>query len=237
METSHDEINETVEKYPSHTRLFPSWVIFLAQFVSVIFHPLFMLVYAFLLLAWANPFQFGKYSFSLVFEEVVYMKVLMYVIMFTAVIPVIGVFLMRFLGLVKSITLEDKQERIGPFILTGMFYIVIFMSLNEATAVPRLFKSFTLGATIALFMAFFINLFSKISLHAVGMGGLVAICIMNVVIAHSNANNEFVLILAFLMAGVVGTARRILTDHEPPDIYGGFFIGFLSQFVALSFIV
>ena len=38
-----------------------------------------------------------------------------------------------------------------------------------------------LGATIALFIAFFINIFSKISAHAVGMGGLVAMVLISII--------------------------------------------------------
>ncbi|MEZ4935194.1 MAG: hypothetical protein R2788_24050 [Saprospiraceae bacterium] len=37
----------------------------------------------------------------------------------------------------------------------------------------------TLGTTIALFTAFFFNNFTKISAHAVGMGGLVGLSAIN----------------------------------------------------------
>lgn len=45
------------------------------------------------------------------------------------------------------------------------------------------------------------------------------------------------LLFTLLMAGLVGTARLILDAHQPFDIYGGYLVGFSSQFIALRFIL
>ena len=45
---------------------------------------------------------------------------------------------------------------------------------------------------------------------------------------------EYMLIIAVVACGLVGSSRLMLKAHEPADIYGGYFIGFLSQFVALN---
>jgi membrane-associated phospholipid phosphatase len=93
---------------------------------------------------------------------------------------------------------------------------------------------FSLGATIGIFSAFIINIFSKISMHTVGMGGFLAM--MLICISRSVANNEYILILAVIAAGLVGSSRLILGAHESNEIYGGYAIGFLTQFVAVSYL-
>jgi len=45
----------------------------------------------------------------------------------------------------------------------------------------------------------------------------------------------WVLMLTVLLAGLVGTCRLILQAHEPTDLYGGYLVGFVSQFIALRF--
>jgi hypothetical protein len=37
--------------------------------------------------------------------------------------------------------------------------------------------------------------------------------------------------LALLLAGVVCTSRMIVSDHRPKEIYTGFFVGLLCQFI------
>jgi hypothetical protein len=41
---------------------------------------------------------------------------------------------------------------------------------------------------------------------------------------------------AIIFTGMVGTSQLILKQGEPIDIYGGFFIGFIAQAVALFFV-
>jgi hypothetical protein len=61
---------------------------------------------------------------------------------------------MKALGLIKDFVLSEKTDRIGPFIIIGLLYIVIFMNLNNNTSIPGEMRVFSLGATIALFTAF-----------------------------------------------------------------------------------
>lgn len=138
-----------------------------------------------------------------------------------------------------------QQERIIPLIITAMFYSWLFINIKSNTYVPLIFSSFVLGATIAIFISFFINNFSKISLHTVGMGGLVA---MIFILYISYGYNDFILNLGFLgmyrihlslflilgvlLAGAVGAARLYITDHNTSDIYGGYLVGLTSQLIA-----
>ena len=154
------------------------------------------------------------------------------------------------MDMVESIQLKHQQERIGPYIITGIFYLWLFINLRQNPNVPMTFKFCVLGATIGLFLAFIINLFSKISMHTTGMGGLLAMTLI-VIFNFSPATIWFslsdqiswelpavlILMLVLFFAGIVGSARLFLQAHEPHDIYGGYLVGFISQFAAYAMLI
>lgn len=190
-----------------------------------------------------NPYLFGVNNWM---ERISLMVVLMFSTFF---MPVLMVGMLKKLELVNSIELAERQERILPYIITGFFYIVMTVFFIYHPDMPNAFTSFVLGTTIALFTAFVINLFSKISAHAVGMGGLVGMVIISMwQFSHGVIQLQFteqlslqinvILILAvvIILAGLVGTARLQLKAHVPQDLYGGYMVGFIAQFIALKFI-
>ena len=203
-----------------------------AQVVSGLFHPLFLLFYAFLILAWSNPYLFGVNSFGQFFESRNNHLIALQILSMSALMPLFGMVLMRSLNLVSSLSLANRQERIGPYLVTGLFYMILFFNVNGSQVLPFELKVFSLGATIAIFVCFVVNLFSKISMHSTGMGGFLAMILL--ILARTNAYNEYLLVLTVLACGLVGSARLLLRAHEPSDIYGGYAVGFLAQFVALS---
>ena len=110
--------------------------------------------------------------------------------------------------------------------------------------IPSSFLVLALGGCIALAMAFFINNFSKISLHTTGAGAFIA----GVIILITVRTNELIdislndsiwqlhpmiiVIIALIIAGLVGTSRLILEAHRPVDIYGGYLVGIISLLIA-----
>lgn len=228
----------------------------LAQVVSFVFHPLLMLTYMLVLLLLVNPYLFGVNSLGDQAAKLLVIQVFLY----TFFIPAVAVFMFRALGLVKSIELKDRQDRIGPYILTGIFYLWLFYNLlnsgeinagqlNFVLQIPTAYVSFVLGGTIALFIAFFINNFSKISTHAVGVGGLLGMVVITMMLFSYDSftinssilgtvqiSMSSVLMMAILLCGIVGTARLMLQAHEPMDLFGGYLVGFASQFIALRII-
>lgn len=216
---------------------------FVAHFFSIICHPLFILTYMLLILLTVNPYLFGV-------NNIQGSTYLILMIFFSTVfIPGFSIIMMKFLGMIESIELRDRQERIGPYIITGVFYLWIFRNLLDNSNIPMAFKVFVLGSTIALFLAFFINIFSKISMHTVGMGGLLAMVIITMVqyshgdfwvylpFAHFEMSMTTLLMIVIILAGIVGTSRLILQAHSQEEIYGGYLVGILPQFIALQILL
>lgn len=213
-----------------------------AQAVSVLFHPLLMPTYMLALLLLVNPYLFGVSSWG----DHISKLLLLRVFISTFLLPMVGVAMLRGVGFISSLEMRDKSERIGPYIITGIFYLWMFRNLVDNPQIPTAFTIFMLGAVIGVFLAFFINIFSKISAHAVGMGGLVAMVVITMFLFSYDTfslqtdwfgmlhfNMTVVLLAALLAAGLTGTARLWLHAHIPSEVYGGFFIGFLSQLIAL----
>lgn len=210
-----------------------------AHILSVLFHPLLMVTYMLMLLLLINPYQFGVHNFMGQW------RLVLLVFLSTFAMPIFAVFLMKSLNMVKSMQLEDRFERIGPYILTGVFYIWMFINFKNNTLIPKPLVIVMLGATISLFMAFFFNNFTKISAHAAGMGGLVSMALINSVyfnfdtftlnlgrLAIYEVSTNFVLMAVIVLAGLVCTARLLLGAHDDKQLYIGFGIGFVSQFIA-----
>lgn len=214
-----------------------------AHIISVLFHPLLMLTYMLLLLLLVNPYQFGVHN---VLGQ---WKLVLMVFLTTFAMPIFAVFMMKSLDMVKSMQLEDRFERIGPYILTGVFYLWMFINFRSNPLIPKPLVIVMLGSTIALFGAFFFNNFTKISAHAVGMGGLVAMALTNTMyfnfdtftvtmgfLGNYEVSTNFVLMTTIVLAGIVCTARLLLAAHTEKQLYTGFAIGFVSQFIALLFL-
>ncbi len=214
----------------------------LAKIISVVFHPLLVVTYTLILLLLVNPYQFGVYSIR---EQG---KFILLVFLSTFVMPAFAVFMMKSLGMVRSMQLHDRYERIGPYIITGIFYLWMFINFKNNSLIPKPFTIAMLGATIALFTAFFVNNFTKISAHAVGMGGLAGVAVINTILFNFDTftinvpllglfelSTNFVMMCVIVLAGMVCTARLLLEAHTEKQLYGGLAVGFAAQFVALAF--
>lgn len=222
-----------------HLELFPTKMpSFPARFFSLAGHPLLVLSYLLLLMMSANPFAFGVNKMS----DQRAVVLIFYVVSTTFLIPALGVSLLKPLGLIKNLTMADKQERIGPYIITGVFYLWMFKNFTSG-AVPPLFAEFALGATIALFLAFFANIFLSISAHTTGMGALLTMLAIlsfewagqSVRVGAFTISLNIVLYVCTILAGLVGVSRLSLKNHPPGAIYLGYAAGILA--VLLSHVI
>ncbi len=210
-----------------------------AYLLSLLMHPLFMLVYMFLIYLLVNPYLFPHSSgkdLGLLFLVIFFSSVL---------IPGIAILLMVGLGMIESIHMKDKTDRIGPLIIISVSYLWLFLNFRTHSAIPISYAQFILGALIAVFIAFFINNFSKISLHAVGLGGLFSAFLMLLVkhgqgfisFAHDGmmitVNSVLVLAVLLILIGATLTGRIHLKAHRNQDIMDGFSVGIIGQILAL----
>lgn len=201
----------------------------LARIFSHIFHPFLVPTYGVLFLFWSNPFRYAQYDFK---QKV---GILIMTFAITFIYPSVAILVMHKLKLIGNFTLREKKDRILPYIVVLSFYIwLCYMALrmNGVPLIPNdlLFASIILGSTIGIAIAFVGNIFLKVSIHGLGVGGMVGFILFTA--PYSEFNLSGILMIAVLIAGAVGTSRLILKAHEPNEVFIGFLIGLLSQFLA-----
>lgn len=206
-----------------------------AHFFSFVFHPLFILTYMVLVLLWTNPFSFG-------WRHVAEADTLLLIIVMTSItLPAISILLMKMLGWINDFRLETRHERIGPYIASGIMYLTLYLHISRAETFPLSLRVVTLGSLFALWGCFFINNFVKVSMHAAGVGGLVAlVALTKITFGYSQAQIgipggvnvvlplDYILYAVILIAGMVCTSRMILKAHDLKEVYLGFIIGLCS---------
>ena len=197
-----------------------------AKFISVLFHPLILPTYAFGLIYLTNHLLFANY------DSIDLSKIFLTVFINTFLFPVIAILLVWKLGFVKTLQMDDSKERIVPYLTSGAMYIWAYVVFRKS-GLPQLLNIVILGACITLFATFLVNLFRKVSIHAGAMGSLfilmVALCLI------SETDYTLLLMGIALLAGIVGTSRLTLGAHEAAEVGIGYFIGVMSQLIALKF--
>lgn len=214
-----------------------------AHIISFVFHPLIIISYLLLLLLVINP-----YLFSIQNQRALGI-LMIYVVMLTIVMPGLTVLLMRAMGFVNSIHLKERTERIIPLIITGGFYMWLFVNIYENTTIPLAFSIFVLGSTIGLFMTFLFSLFTKVSLHTTGVGGLfVGILLIKYNFSYDSfgldlgsfgsylISTDILIFISLFLAGLVGTSRLLLRAHSLQEVSIGYLIGIVSQLIAFGFL-
>lgn len=157
------------------------------------------------------------------------MQMYVYLVVFitTAFVPAVLSYVMWKNGTIESLHMEKRSERMYPFIMTLICYGTAVYVLIRLP-VPRLFPFMIAGATLAVLLGFIINFRWKISIHMIGIGGLVGLMYSFAYFFHAEVLN--VLVVLALLAGILGTARLISKSHVPSQIYVGFIGGFLTEF-------
>lgn len=212
----------TVNKQPIVLRFF-------AHLLSYIFHPIFVPIYLAYFLEFIHPSYFAGYSVLGKY------KLLLLLALNAVAFPLITVLLMRGLGFIKSINVRDQRERILLYISSMIFFFWTYYVLREQEDIPRILVSLMFGVFISSAAALIANIYFKVSMHAIGMGGMVGLFI--VILFQNTMLMAVPLSVGLLLAGLVCTSRLIVSDHTPKEIYTGLIIGLLCQFAGVIVIL
>jgi len=207
----------------------PAGIKFFAHLFSYFFHPLFIPVYVTWFIAFVHPAYFSGFNPQ---QKIWIIIRVAYTMVF---FPFITVLLLKGLGFSKSIFLKTQQERIIPYIACGIFFFWAYLVFRNQPEIPKILTAFTFGVFLSSSAALLANIRMKISMHAIGMGGLVGIFL--VIMFQHTMLMTWPLSLALLIAGFVCTSRMIVSDHTQNEIYSGLSLGLASQFVAAVIIL
>jgi len=197
-----------------------------AQFISVLAHPLFMPSYAFSLLMYTNPY------INMMISDSTKNIVIIILSLFTIVLPILTAVILKQLGVIDNIYMKTTKERKWPFVFTLVWYYMAFQLLTKLY-IPQSFLLLMLGAICAIGLSLIITLRWKVSIHMLGIGGLIGAIIG---ISHRfqfDYSNLIMLLLVF--AGLIGFARLKTRSHNYRQIYFGFLLGFLVEWISVLY--
>ena len=206
--------------------------------ITWIFHPILLYFYLIVLISLIQPVEFLSAN----------LDVILFLIpsFFTIVMfPLIASLLMKKLGLLNSIEMNERESRIGPLIATAIFFIWYYINVRDNPDVPVIISTIALAASVAICLGFFINNFTKLSLHMIGSGLFLASIVllafqvdMTGFYINLDLNNYLevspVLLVfgATLLSGIIGFSRLYLNAHSSSQISLGFLVGVFSVLVA-----
>ena len=200
---------------------------FFAHLVAYIFHPLFITSYVMAFLIFFHPYAFTG------FDQKIKVFRFLNVVLCDAIFPAFAVFLLWRLGFIKSMHLRTEKERIIPYIIAMIFYWWTWNVYKNLSDSPPISIHFLLGAFLALCGGWIANIYYKISMHGIALGGAMMFFIL--FSFHDSYASGLYLSISVLATGLVATSRLLTGDHNPFQLYSGLVVGMLAQFVAWQF--
>jgi len=150
----------------------------------------------------------------------------------TAIFPIMSTLMIWRNGAISELAMPVRRERILPFLLSLIYFCMAYYLLRRMPNVATTLALFS-GCMVGLAATILITLGWKISAHMVGIGGLVGV-IFSLMLIHG-AQAPVLLGALFLIAGALGTARLLVTDHTPAQIYVGGLLGLFCTFFFVLF--
>lgn len=198
----------------------------LALIISVVFQPLIIPALVFGLVLFIVP---EATSLPASFKQNIYYLI----VLSTLVIPTITIFGLRLSGTLKSLHMETIQDRIIPFSITSVYYLLtLYFLYGKSEIDPILWQVLGVISVVVVGLTG-ITFFWKMSAHMTGTGGLLAIVIV-LSMKFPTFKALYPLLLAILLNGIVGSARLYMDSHKPLEIYLGLIFGFLICFIGFS---
>ena len=198
-----------------------------AKVISVIFQPLLIPTYGFIILFSLTAF------FSLAISPSAKWMIMGIVFLTTFLFPALMIIFLLRMGVISSLNLRNRQERVLPFLIAGTFYYLAYYMLKQLQISP-IYNYFMIGTTLVIIVSMIINFFWKISIHMISLGGLLGAFLgLSFVMM---IDMTLLLILIIFVSGLVGFSRLQLKAHTPPQVYSGFIAGLLVMLSLFIFL-
>lgn len=191
------------------------------KLISVILHPIVIPTIGVLLFLAITPENITKQRQYLLLSIVFFT---------TYIIPVITLVILKAIGIIKSFQVESIRERKVPlFLMLLIFYFLGWILIN----IPD-FKDLGImfyGTNFALAIIYVLFFFKiKTSLHVVSMSSALGFFLI-----YGGVNSILILPIAcviLVLTGLVASSRLHLKAHSRTEIYLGFFLGLITQYLS-----
>ena len=206
----------------------------LSQGISVLFHPLLLPTYIFILVGFFSPLAIAPLN---TLEGIRFLIGLIFLSTFFLPFLLVALYIMiqNTKWTMKSFVMENSKERVFPFLVIGVFYSILIYFIRYTPQLNELILVVLACMTAAILVLALISNFWKISAHAVGISGMVVIL---AVINNKTPSSDlfYPLVVLIFLWGCLLSARLYLNAHTPLQILAGTILGVLVGATSYLFI-
>lgn len=208
-----------------------------ANFISYLFHPLFVPIYGLVVLMYipSTPKSFLILDSLYYSPEDIKQILLVLFGIFGVIAPGISLLLFKYNNTISSLHLEKQEERRMPIFMMSIYMAILFAFLAFQVpkhTIPHVVPGIALGASIGIFITGLTNQYIKISLHMLGMGMLTGA--LYGYYSNQLIFFEWILPVVFFFSGVVATSRLVLEAHNYKELTLGYLLGFFALFGSIT---
>lgn len=158
-----------------------------------------------------------------------------FIFCFTFLLPVVNLIMFRMFGTIRSYTLENRTERIVPFVAIALIYIVTAYLFFVKLRFSANFSYLLLIVALLVVAALVLNFFLKVSVHALAAWGGIGI-LLPLNKALEQPDLLWPSAGAIVIAGFIMAARLYLNAHTPREILVGSVAGFTIGFFGVIYL-
>ena len=200
-------------------------IIMAARIISLVFTPFYLPIVGIVTLF--------LFSYLSMFPWAYKLQVLMLVYLFTILLPTLLIHLYRRYQGWNLIELGHRERRMVPYITSIICYFTCIYVM-EHLHMPHFMGSIVVAALLVQIVCALINIWWKISTHTAAIGGVGGA--LFAFAYYLGFNPVWWLCLVILVAGMLGTSRMILRQHNLSQVVVGFLVGFFCAAVAIIFL-
>lgn len=193
----------------------------LCQIISWVLVPLMMPLYGILMIFSLSMLDHTSLSARVTFSLIIFG--------FNVIVPAILFVLLKRMGIIRDVGLNDRDERLIPYIITivCMAGTGFFMAHKGA---PLWVAMFFYGGAAAGLVNLIVNFKWKISAHSAAIAGIVALLIRMMRDYYPRPEIFTWLLVWIALAGILGSARIWMGRHTLLQVLAGYVVGFCAVF-------
>lgn len=151
----------------------------------------------------------------------------------TLLLPALSISILKFTGYIGSVHLEERSERLMPYLFTSLYYgVLIYIFYQGMSFRPFLILMSSMGVLILVLALF--NLKIKVSAHTASITGVLGF-LWGIKMNDPELSMLYPVVIVIMTIGIVMSARLKLDAHRPFEIYLGAILGFIVCFCGSFF--
>jgi len=186
--------------------------------ISYLFHPIIFPLIGTLIYLFTTPRYTSKKTKSLL---------VLVVFIGTYILPIILLAFLKGMGMIKSFHLSTIEERKFPTLFFSFLAILVGRLFFQIQVVDNLAIFFISGGLSFLLIYGLLWLQIKVSIHTLGIGGLIGFLLNLSLVFHHNY--LYAIAFLFFLFGMVSSARLKLKAHNFQEVVWGIIIGIMVQ--------